>query len=97
LHPLTSANGTDPTLLTPPGYVGYQRTNRTFIGRGRNRRCCDHEATCARGEDATLLLGRVGAEMVEGRLHLMKVRMLASAHSFVFGAQKGSFIDLPSF
>jgi hypothetical protein len=23
----------------PPGYVGYQRTNRTCAGRGRNRRC----------------------------------------------------------
>jgi hypothetical protein len=32
--------------------------------------------------------------MVECRLHLVKMRVLASAHPFIFGAQKGSFIDL---
>jgi hypothetical protein len=34
-------------------------------------------------------------QMVEGRLHLVEMRMLASTHPFVFGAQKGSFISLP--
>jgi hypothetical protein len=33
--------------------------------------------------------------MVEGRLHLVKMRMLASTHPFVFGAQKRSFIRFP--
>src|SRR5271166_5007073 len=36
-------------------------------------------------------------EMVEGRLHLVKMRKLASTHSFVFGAQKRSFIRFPRF
>jgi hypothetical protein len=33
--------------------------------------------------------------MVQGRLHPVKMCMLASTHAFVFGAQKGSFINLP--
>jgi hypothetical protein len=33
--------------------------------------------------------------MVKGRLHLVKMCMLASTHPFIFGAQKGSFINLP--
>src|SRR6516225_548752 len=34
-------------------------------------------------------------EMVESRLHLMKMRVLPSTHAFVFGAQQRSFIGLP--
>src|SRR5262249_61800065 len=34
-------------------------------------------------------------EMVEGSLHLVKMRVLPSAHAFVFGAQKRLFIGLP--
>jgi hypothetical protein len=33
--------------------------------------------------------------MVEGSLHLVKMRVLPSTHAFVFGAQKRSFIGLP--
>jgi hypothetical protein len=33
--------------------------------------------------------------MIERRLHLMKMRVLASTHSLVFGAQKGQLIGLP--
>ena len=48
------------------------------------------------------LLGSAGrakllAKLGEGRLHLLKMRMLASAHPFVFGAQKSSFIGFPGF
>jgi hypothetical protein len=31
----------------------------------------------------------------EGRLHLVQMRMLASTHPFVFGAQESSFIGFP--
>src|SRR5262249_45336964 len=46
------------------------------------------------------LLGCAGrakllAKLGEGRLHLLKMRMLASTHPFVFGAQKSSFIGFP--
>ena len=34
-------------------------------------------------------------EMVESRLHLVKMRVLPSTHAFVFGAQQRSFIGLP--
>ena len=34
-------------------------------------------------------------EIAESHLHLVKVRMLAATHPFVFGAQKGDFIGLP--
>jgi hypothetical protein len=33
--------------------------------------------------------------MIESRQHLVKMCMLASAHPFVFGAQKSPFIGLP--
>jgi hypothetical protein len=36
-------------------------------------------------------------KLSEGRLHLVKTRMLASAHAFVFGAEKGSFVGFPGF
>jgi hypothetical protein len=36
-----------------------------------------------------VLLERADGDMTEGRLELMKVRMFASTHSFVFGAQQG--------
>ena len=38
LRRINAAYGTNPKLPTPPGYVGYQRRNRTFVERGRNRR-----------------------------------------------------------
>jgi hypothetical protein len=34
LHLLRSPIGTTQKLPTPPGYVGYQRTNRAFRGEG---------------------------------------------------------------
>ena len=34
-------------------------------------------------------------EMIEGRLHLLQVRMLAATHPFVFGAQESLFVGLP--
>src|SRR5215813_8562518 len=34
-------------------------------------------------------------EMVESRLHLVKMRVLPSTHAFVFGAQQRSFIGFP--
>src|SRR5262249_49720188 len=45
-------------------------------------------------------LGHVGrakllAKLSEARLHLVTMCMLASAHAFVFGAEKGSFIGFP--
>jgi hypothetical protein len=45
-------------------------------------------------EDSPGHVGRAKllAKLSEGRLHLVKMRMLASAHAFVFGAEKGSFI-----
>src|SRR5262249_18010276 len=35
------------------------------------------------------------AKLCEGRLHFLEMRMLASTHPFVFGAQKSSFIGFP--
>src|SRR5215475_1374559 len=34
-------------------------------------------------------------EMVESRLHLVKMRVLPSTHAFVFGTQQRSFIGFP--
>jgi hypothetical protein len=33
--------------------------------------------------------------MLESRSHLVEMRVLATAHTFVFGSQKGYFIGLP--
>jgi hypothetical protein len=35
--------------------------------------------------------------MIEGRSHVLEMRMLPSARTFVFGPQQGNFIGLPRF
>src|SRR5262249_31923970 len=59
----------------------HREVDRYSRSRGRLLRCAGQAK----------LLAKSG----EGRLHLVKMRMLASTHPFVFGAKKSSFIGFP--